>query len=230
MRERAPRFAEGDPVIVRDGVEHPELGNDISRWQGWVTEIILDETYGELIEVAWDSKTLADMALEHRDDAEAAGIDFTRATLVPLELQLAVPRDDEADAVGVAATLDEAFDWDYLGEQGARIREVISGTTTREEAFERWVGYLAQNLEFPFPAAVANFREQGPLQEDDEVEVRRISLVDDEHGVIVGVRLRDQQYDVPLYDLEVSDEMSANFERVDDYAVWWDESEDQSLS
>lgn len=227
MRQRPPSFAEGDPVAVRDGVEHPELGTDIGGWQGWITEVILDETYGELVVVAWDSQTLANSPPEYREAAEEEGIDFTRTTLVPVALQGAVPRDDPADAIDVAGELDEDFDWDYLGRQGQRIREVIAGSPTREEAFQRWVGFLAQNLEFPFAAEVANYREQGPLQEGDVVEVHRISLVDDRHGVVVGVRYRNLQYDVPLIDLEAVDEMSANYRHIDDYVAWWGETRSQ---
>jgi hypothetical protein len=76
---------------------------------------------------------------------------------------------------------------------------------------------------------VASYREQGPIQEGDVIDVRRISLVDDKHGVIVGVRFRNQQYDIPLFELEGLDELSANAQYVDDYAVWWDESEDHRL-
>jgi hypothetical protein len=229
MREPEGHLSEGDPVMVRDGVEHPELGNDIGGWQGWVTEIIFDETFGELVAVAWDSQTIAAMPQDHREEAEVAGIDFTRAILIPHELKRVAPRDEPGDALDVAATLDEPFDWDYLGKQGERIRQVISGTTTKREALQGWVGFLAQNLEFPFTAEVASYREQGPLQEGDVIDVRRISLVDDKHGVIVGVRFRNQQYDIPLFELEGLDELSANAQYVDDYAVWWDESEDHRL-
>jgi hypothetical protein len=222
MREDVPRFSEGDPVIVREGVEHPELGYDISRWQGWVTELILDDTYGELVVVTWDSVTLQEMSQAYREEAEEAGIDFTRTALVPLALARAVPRDGRDDAPGMAAVLDEPFDWDYLGKQGQRIREVVGGAPSRRDALSAWSGHLAQNLEFPFAAEVANYREQGPLQEGDVVDVRRISLVDDKHGVIVGVRFRNLQYDIPLYDLELVDEMSANYRMVDDYCVWWE--------
>lgn len=217
-----PRFSEGDPVIVRDGVEHPELGNEIGGWQGWVTELIPDETYGELVVVAWDSVTLQQMPQSHREEAEEAGIDFTQTALAPLALQRAAPRDAPADAPGVAAALDEPFDWDYLGKQGQRIREVVEGAQTRPAALSAWAGHLAQNLAFPFAAEVAHFREQGPLQEGDVVDVRRISLVDDKHGVIVGVRFRNLQYDIPLYDLELVDEMSENYQMVDDYCTWWE--------
>jgi hypothetical protein len=222
MREELPRFSEGDPVVVREGVEHPVLGDDISGWQGWITEVVLDDTYGELIVVAWDSVTLAEMPQEHREAAEEAGIDFTHTPLFPLALARAVPRDDPDDAPDVAAAVDEPFDWDYLGKQGQRIRAVVEGATSRHDALSAWAGHLAQNLEFPFAAEVANYREQGPLQEGDEVDVRRISLVNDKHGVIVGVRFRNLQYDIPLYDLELVDEMSANYQMVDDYAAWWE--------
>lgn len=224
MHEQAPNFAEGDSVVVRDGVEHPELGTDLSGWQGWIMETIDDETYGEVLVVVWDSQTLAQTSQAYRDAAEEAGVDFTQTPLARVALLPAAPRDRPGDASEVAAELDEAFDWDYLGEQGQRIRELIQGAADNREAFQRWVGHLAQNLEFPFAAEVANFRAQGPLQEGDVVEVRRISLVDDRHGLIVGVRFRSQQYDIPLVDLEAIDEMSANARHIDDYIAWWDVS------
>ena len=82
MTETFPRFSEGDSVVVREGVEHPVLGDDIGGWQGWIVEMLLDETYGELAVVAWDSVTLREMP-RSTAKAEEAGIDFTRTALVP---------------------------------------------------------------------------------------------------------------------------------------------------
>lgn len=222
MTESSPPLSKGDSVVVRQGVEHPVLGGDIGGWQGWIVELILDDTYGEVAVVAWDSVTLQQMPQKHREEAEEAGIDFAVTPLTPLALKWATPRDQPGDAFDVASAVDEPFDWDYLGKQGQRIREVVEGAATRHDALSAWAGFLAQNLEFPFAAEVAHYREQGPLQEGDVVDVRRISLVDDRHGVIVGVRFRSLQYDVPLYDLELVDELSANYQMVDDYSAWWE--------
>ena len=148
MTETFPRFSEGDSVVVREGVEHPVLGDDIGGWQGWIVEMLLDETYGELAVVAWDSVTLREMPPKHCEEAEEAGIDFTRTALVPLALERATPRDDPTDAFDVASALDEPFDWDYLGKQ-VSASATWSKAPPRAATLSAWSGFLAQNLGYP---------------------------------------------------------------------------------
>jgi hypothetical protein len=52
----------GDSVRVLRGVKDPELGTDLSGWQGRVVNIKQDE--GVYIEIAWDSITLRNMPEE----------------------------------------------------------------------------------------------------------------------------------------------------------------------
>jgi hypothetical protein len=51
--------------------------------------------------------------------------------------------------------------------------------------------------------------------------VQKAFDVDDHYGIIVLLKHRRQQYHFPLCDLEVTDEHSANYQVVQDYAVWF---------
>jgi hypothetical protein len=224
MREQQRSFVEDDSVVVRPEVVHPELDTDLEGWQGRITEITIDGEFGELICVEWDSYTLKEMPPGYIETAEEAGIDWTRTWLLPEALLPVDARDTPADATRVATELSEKYEWAFLGEQGLRIQQILASAADDTGALARWAQHLGQNLSFPFEAEVIDFQEQGPLQIGDVVTVKRMRMVDDTHGVIVAVTEAGNNYDFPLCDLEVVDENATNYQLVEDYGTWFENS------
>ncbi|HSM55126.1 MAG TPA: calcium-binding protein [Candidatus Sulfomarinibacteraceae bacterium] len=231
MDELAQEFEIGDSVLVTQGVRHPDLDQDLSGWQGRVFEIETGGTFEQLIGVEWDSITLRDMPEAFIETADEAGIDWTRAYLLPDALQPTRPRDSEEDATVAAMQLSELYetagyadeeDEDEITAQLDRIEMLLADADSDEAELEQWAAHLSQALVFPFAADVAYYQERGPLQEGDTVSVSGISLVDEEHGLIVSVKHRGNSLDFPLSQLEPMDETSANFQLVDDYIVWFE--------
>lgn len=231
MDELAQEFEIGDSVLVRQDVQHPDLEQDVSGWQGRVYEIETGGVYERLIGVEWDSLTLRAMPEEFIEAADEAGIDWTRAYLLPESLIPTQPRDDEDDVTAAATQLSEMFesagyddeeDDEELEAQLDRIEMLLADADSEEAALQQWADYLSQTLEFPFEADVAYYQERGPLQEGDTVSVKGLSMVDDEHGIIVSVDHQGNEVDFPLSNLEPMDEASSNFQLVDDYVVWFE--------
>lgn len=222
MQTEQNNFVEDDSVVVRPEVAHPELGTDLQGWQGRITDITLDEEYGELICVEWDSYTLQKMPAAYIEEAEEEGLDWTRTWLIPKALLPAEARDTPADATRVAVELSKQYEWAFLGEQGLRVQQVVAGSEDESEALGVWAEYLGQNLSFPFDAEVIDFQEQGPLQSGDVVTVERIRMVDDTHGIIVTVAKGGNRYDFPLCDLDAVEDSSPNYLLVDDYGTWFE--------
>lgn len=222
MQTQQNNFVEDDSVVVRPEVAHPELGTDLQGWQGRITEITLDEEYGELVCVEWDSYTLQKMPATYIEEAEEEGLDWTRTWLIPQALLPAEARDTPADATRVAADLSRQYEWAFLGAQGLRIQEVLADSEDEQEALRTWTEYLEQNVEFPFDAEVIDFQEQGPLQSGDVVTVERIRMVDDKYGIIVTVSQDGKRYDFPLCDLDVVEGSSTTYQLIDDYGTWFE--------
>ena len=104
------QFALEDSVVVNAGVTHPQLDYELTGWQGRVTEIALDDTYGTLYYVEWDSITLKQMPRPFLEEADEKGIDWTRTYLPAGALRLTLPRDSAADATRVAEELSDAYE------------------------------------------------------------------------------------------------------------------------
>lgn len=231
MNSLNDNFELGDSVVVIDGVEHPDLDFDISGWQGRVFDVeVGDEVFGALIGVEWDSITLRNMPRAFIKEADEAGIDWTQAYLLPESLMAAQPRDEEEDVTRVSTALSERYETAGYGDEEsgeevqARLQRVATILAGAEgiEALERWADYLEDNLDFPFLVRVRAFQEQGPLQEGERGRIDGISLVDDEHGIIVRITHRGEEYDIPLSALSVEGSPSPNSLLVDDYSAWWE--------
>lgn len=212
------KFKVGDPVIVKPNVKDPDLGIDIGGWQGRISEI-----KGNIVRIDWDSLTLKNMPGSVIAKCEERGWGWTQMYLEATEVELTTPRDTEEDVAQMIGRLEAEHAWDYLGEEGKRIRAVLIGIDPDDEwaALEAWNAHLRKVLSFPFEAEVAEFQERGPLQAGDKVIVQGISDVDDLYGVLVEIKHKRRIYHFPLCDLEVTDQKSPNHDFVQDYAVWF---------
>jgi hypothetical protein len=59
------------------------------------------------------------------------------------------------------------------------------------------------------------------LPRGTQVKVTDLDIVDDAYGVLVNLRSGNDGGVVPLYDLEVINESSYNFQHVDDCNTWF---------
>ncbi|MBW4457087.1 MAG: hypothetical protein KME55_32950 [Nostoc indistinguendum CM1-VF10] len=91
----------GNSVIVKSSVLDPDLGTDISGWQGRISEIDLENN---LICIDWDSITLKSIPEEVISGFEEEGLDWKQIYLQPTDVELTQPKDTKKD---VAAIIDE---------------------------------------------------------------------------------------------------------------------------
>ncbi len=130
---------------------------------------------------------------------------------------------ESRDTKEVIENIHKTRSWSWPGEEGKRIQRVLAGAEKENEieALKTWEKYLEKTLIFPFDAKVLGGQDKGPLQSEDKVSVKKISLVDDHYGIIVEVRRGRKKYDHPLSDLEVINRDSPDYQPVKDYSVWF---------
>lgn len=220
MERADPNFEVGGCVKVKEGVKDPDSDADISGWQGRVREIAADESGRPLILVAWDSHTLKGMSRSYLEQSEVEGLDWQQFFLPAEDIEDAQRRDTQREVAEVAAEIGSDVYWYSLGEQGERIREVVSGAEGEWEEFKAWERCLEQSLKFPFEAVVSEYQERGRLRQGDRVRVSGISVLDDLYGVIVSGKRGRESIDFPLCDLEVVGG-GVNERLVSDYSVWF---------
>lgn len=186
-------FKIGDSVIVKSGVKDPDLDIDIAGWQGRIVEI---EKKDSSVGIAWDSITLKNMPNWIVVKCEIDGLDWRRMYLHSNEVELATPRDMEADPDEVDP--DDAW-----------------------AVHKRWENHLRKVLQFPFNAEITGAHPRGPVQPGDRVRVHDISLLDDSYGVIVKIRFGRRRYDHPLCQLDPVDKNDPNYQLIEDYSTWF---------
>jgi len=210
----------GNSVIVKANVKDPDYDIKIEGWQGKVAEII---DKGNLINVKWDSITLANMPDSLIDDCEEDGLDWSETYLNANELERTEPRDTENDVEKKLKELKKKHAYSFLGEQGRRIKEVLGEINVKDDwdAMKTWGNYLEKVLHFPFQAEVSAAQDHGPLNFGDKVKILEVSIVDDLYGVIVKVRHGRKIYHFPLCNLDCLEKDTRNYQIVHDYAVWF---------
>jgi hypothetical protein len=222
-------FKIGDSVVVKPGINDPDLGGDIGGWQGRITDIYPTDDGKTSITIAWDSITLRNMPESTIIHCEREGLDWAEMGLPVDEIVLAKARDTEQNAANTKADFAERFFWFGIGddeEQGRRIQTIVNSAPPGQHhemaVLEAWDRHLRANLTLPFEAEVYEFQERGSLRVGDRVTViSMLDDVDDLYGVLVSVQHRRKKYHLPLCDLDVSDQGSPNYQLVADYRVWF---------
>jgi hypothetical protein len=213
-------FKMGDSVVVKPGVQDPDLDIEIGGWQG---RLVKDPDADGLVMIAWDSVTLRNTPDAAIAQCVEQGLDWTQMGLSTGEIEPINPRDSAEDVERAIGEISKKHAWSWLGEEGERIGKVLACIDPDDEMglLDAWEEYLAENLGFPFEAEISEYQERGPLQAGDRLKVTGIGLVDDLYGIIVDVRRGREKFAFPLCDLEVVDKRSPNYQLVDDYAVWF---------
>ena len=217
-----PKFKIGDSVKVKKGVLVPDYQRlCIEGWQGRVTEF--HEGRSPLIGIQWDSVTLRSMPREYVEECETEGYDYSEMGLSVDDVVQTSPRDSAGDVERAQEELAQSVSWLALGEEGRRIKEVLTGIDEDDEweAFKRWEAHLRDVIAFPLDARVAESQGEGPLDVGDRISVTGIAETVDLYGIIVDLKHGRKRYQFPLCDLEVVDKKSRNYQPVKDYAVWF---------
>jgi len=217
------KWAIGDSVVVKLGVIDPDLGGDLSGWQGRITAIYEDQD-PVTVGIEWDSLTLKSIPEEHIAKSEEEGLSWSEMNLYPSEVAPAVARDTEDDVAATIKELEPLYNWRHLGgEQGKRVQEIVNSAQDRKEltVLRTWHAYLKEHLKVPFRAVVEEYDEPGPIREGDRVTVMRIMRLDNSYGTIVAVKHKSGSHQFPLCDLKAPDADTQTEQLVDDYAVWF---------
>ncbi|MCD4816189.1 MAG: calcium-binding protein [Methanosarcinales archaeon] len=213
-----------DSVKVKSGILCPDLEDlCIGGWQGRISEITEADDGTAIVRIEWDSITLKNMPDCYIDQSEEEDLDCSAMYLEPDDVELTESRDKKEDAAETLKAIFKAYRWDWLGEEGKRIQNVLFHVDENDEmkVLEVWEKYLEKTLSYPFDAIITEGSSGGHLKQGDKLSVKRISLVEDFHGIIVELRLKRNKYDYPLCNMEVINRKSSNYQLVSDYCTWF---------
>lgn len=233
------KFRKGSSVIVKPDVKDPDFGINIGGWQGRIVKL----EKNNLVLIKWDSITLNQMPDATIIQSEQDGLDWTKMSLSLNEIELTAPRDTEEDVEEAVELLDEEHRWSHLGEE---IGNLISSV---DDDYDAWYQYLKANLIFPFDAVIVDLDDSyfediydSVFKINDKVTVLKVKEHDDWYGVFVSVishkngqeytnnkkfslfdffRKKEKKYIMPLYNLEVIDENSPNYQPLKAYFAWF---------
>jgi uncharacterized Zn finger protein len=99
----------GDSVVVKPGVEDPDMGDNLGGWQGRVVGIEENEGSDLMVDIAWDSLTLRAMAPEVIRHCERESLDWQVMTLSRDEVSLTIPRDTSEEVAKMRRELEQQY-------------------------------------------------------------------------------------------------------------------------
>ena len=212
-----------DSVKVKNGILCPDQEDlSIGGWQGRISEITEDDDGNMIVRIEWDAITLENMPYYYIDQCDEEDLDYSAMYLGTEEVELTKPRDKKEDVAEMIDKIYKTRAWGWLGEEGKRIQKVLAYVDEDDEmeALEAWENYLEKTLSFPFDAIITGGQDKGQLKTGDKVSVKKISLVEEFHGIIVELNRGHYKYDHPLCDMEVINHGSSNYQPLNDYCIW----------
>lgn len=211
----------GDSVKVKAGIIDPDYNRyDMSDWQGRILSVENDEESGELLyEIQWDSITLESMPDEFITNSISDGCDYSSMILGEPELIEADVRDRLEDVEQLKKIIDEAHFWEGYGEQGKRIKSVLSQCADPFDLYYPWFEYLEDNLEIPCKVIYKGEQAMG-LKYGGVIELTGILDCDDLKGVIGCGKINRKTVNFPLCDVKPETVTFRN-QALEDYTVWF---------
>jgi len=211
----------GDSVKVKKGIKDPDLNKyDMTDWQGRVQSFDKDDETSELLFlIQWDSITLKQLPDEFVTNSVVEGYDFSLMTLGESDVLKTVERDKVFDVQLMKGIIEDAHFWDDYGEQGTRIKSVISHCENRFAMIDTWFEHLENNVELPCKV-IYNGDPTKELRYGAEIIWDGILDSDDHYGVIGCGKLNRKIVNFPLCDVEPVNITQKN-QSLHDYAVWF---------
>lgn len=235
MKNKIETFKIGDYVKVKKGILDPDEGKyNLEDWQGKIINTHMDEEYGPVVLIKWDSITLKNIPESFIIECIQDAFEFSEMWLGGDEVTYAECRSKDNEVDKAVRELNEKYDQvqlkagntgnEELDKQEILIEEILNGIDREncDEAEERWEEYLENNLEFPFKVEVAYMDEyEEDIKNGDILDVKKISGTFDLYGIVVETKKGRYKYDVPLCELEVVDKSSDNYIKVEAYNLWF---------
>lgn len=235
MNNKKVDFKIGDYVKVKKGILDPDEGKyNLEDWQGKIINTRIDEEYGPVVRIKWDSITLRNMPENFIIKCIQESLEFSEMYLGADEVTQAECRSNDNEDFNAVTEINEKYDYvelkagntgdDELDKQELLIEEVLAGVNRKNESKveERWEEYLENNLKFPFKVEVA-YRDEDTeeIENGDILNVKKISGTFDLYGIVVETREGRYKHEVPLCELEVIDKLSDNYIKVEAYNLWF---------
>ncbi len=234
----------GDSVKVKQGILDPDFNKfDMSGWQGRITDIA-PNNQPDLIEIAWDSITLKQLAQEFIENSIEDECAYSIMILGKEDVELIKPRDKKSDVEKQLEKLEANYGRRTFDEQERRIATILSkdDLSVTEETQKIYFDYLQKNIKKP---VVLTGTEDFPWEEKyllggwskkeykklkktqasytDKFEFIELSEdIDEIYGIIAKVKRAtdNKQFMLPVWDLKCIERSSKNYDLISDYSSW----------
>lgn len=217
------KFKVGDSIKVVEGTVDPDYDHiEIGGWCGRIFAIEeLDGEDGTLYTIEWDSISLKSLDPEIILECIEEGIDYKYISLLESDIEKTSARDKPEDVKAAIAFLEEEYFWTDLGEQGERIRKVISTSKSKNEMdlLKAWENHIVKNIKFPLSVIYLG-ENQKNISEGAKLTVNKIQSIDEEFGLMVSVDYKSTSMTLPLSDLDVESETDDSL-CIQDYLIWY---------
>lgn len=208
-----------DSVVVKAGLKDPDYPKyDIGGYQGRVSQVCKDDQY---VTVDFDSITLKSMPHEYIASCFLDGAEFYKIDLLCSDVEKVAPRDSTDDVSNVIKDLECNFAYLDL-DDGGIVQSVLKDIhlDDYDAAYDRWYSYLDNEIKFPLKASVFE-RTFHTIPLGDEVEILKMTDIDDDYGILCQVRHDRHPVIMALADLEVNDKKSKEYKKLEAYSLWY---------
>jgi hypothetical protein len=227
----------GDSVNVKKGVMSPDYDDlKIEGWQGRIKEL---DYCTVLIEL--DSITLDCLSIDYITDSIAEEVEYFCINLDIDDVELVKPRDTQNDTLLKQKEINAKYSQDEVEK---RILQILKSddSSVNEHNQGMYCEYLRKNIQMPcIMTGMEDFDWEEPylLGGWSQKEYEKLKLtnpsytdkfeficfvaeIDDWKGIISKVmRLSDnKKFDLPIWDLMVTDIKSPNYLLISDYSYW----------
>ncbi|MGB0863393.1 MAG: calcium-binding protein, partial [Saprospiraceae bacterium] len=211
-----PQFPIGSYVKIKERVGNPhDRKLQMKGWVGQVTNAFYREGHKETYDVAFDSEAMKLIPKSLLQEILINDDDFRVYEFSPNLLEKTTPKSTVQEDTLVYKKLYHENKWSYLNsDQEERIKNILLNNIELNE-FESWANYLDKSLSFPFN--VKTMGELGPIQ---KLQVLDVGFLDETHGVIMLVKKGKTKGSYPLADMEVVKKKTPNYQIVEDYLEW----------
>lgn len=220
-----PKFPVGSSVVVTWPLPSPFMKKiKMKGWVGRVEFVQLDYKGRTVYDVSFDSLTMDQMPDQLIKKAVEQVEDFQTVELFEHQLEAALPRDTEEEAIASYRKHFHRFTWNYLKDDKKRLRlQKILFQYPDKPDFENWTSYLDKHLRFPFEAQTRAMFDG--YRSGLKATVTGMEGYDEEYGHIVSMKLKgkNMEEEYPLAALKSLRDSGRLYEILDDYYVWAEE-------
>lgn len=210
------KFKEGMSVKIGKNVIDEDSEMNLSGLIGRVEDIYSYD--GEIVyEVELDSLSINKLPADFIEEMVGLEEDFQNFELTESQLKKCKARDSKANAKGAYRKKLHQYLWNYLDEPTQKRLQTILFQKPDFLDWENWQLFLYKKLKFPI---AAKSRGMMDFRRGEKLKITGLAGFNEEVGLIVDVKYRNQLGNYPLFDLVPTSKNAQLKQIFEDYFLW----------